>query len=48
MYCLWNGSDTVCTAQKAQAEDCNEDLECLSGACDYSYGCLAAAECFVP
>jgi hypothetical protein len=48
LYCVWDGAGTTCAPQKAQGEACSEDLECLSGACDFVYGCLADDQCVGP
>ncbi len=37
-----------CRAMGATGEDCDDDEECSSGACDYTFGCLATAQCIAP
>jgi hypothetical protein len=41
-------SEYRCRALGAVGDDCDDDEECTSGICDYSYGCMATDQCIMP
>ncbi len=48
LFCGYDGTKSVCQPRSGAGAACNDNEQCVSGACFTPYGCLASAQCLLP